>query len=149
MFKQYYTYFHTLFHLYVFSKNTNSVTRNLLINGPLFITFTWPLFLSHIRDKNKFKNRDSLFPLIQCFKTTFCYILVNISKLLFVSFGYILVNISKLLFVSFGSMFQDFSSLLHTQNSLHFHSPFSLLLLYIYMPTTLNVISSQIHSNKK
>ena len=92
------------------------------------------IFLNHIKDKNKFKNRDSLFPLIQCFKTTFCYILVNISKLLFVSFG---------------SMFQDFSSLLHTQDFLHLHSPFSLLLLYIHMPTTLNVISSQIHSNKK
>ena len=26
------------------------------------------IFLSHIRDKNKFKNRDSLFPLVQCFK---------------------------------------------------------------------------------
>ena len=25
--------------------------------------------LSHIRDKNKFKSGDSLFPLIQCFKT--------------------------------------------------------------------------------
>ena len=24
--------------------------------------------LSHIRDKNKFKSRDSLFPLVQCFK---------------------------------------------------------------------------------
>ena len=28
------------------------------------------ILLSHIRDKNKFKNRDSLFPLVQCFKTS-------------------------------------------------------------------------------
>ena len=27
------------------------------------------ILLSHIRDKNKFKNRDSLFLLVQCFKT--------------------------------------------------------------------------------
>ena len=33
--------------------------------------------LSHIRNKNKFKNVDSLFPLIQCFKTNFCYILYS------------------------------------------------------------------------
>ena len=29
---------------------------------------------NHISDKNKFKNKDSLFPLVQCFKITFCYI---------------------------------------------------------------------------
>ena len=29
------------------------------------------IFVSHIRDKNKFKNKDSLFPLVQCFKTIF------------------------------------------------------------------------------
>ena len=33
--------------------------------------------LSHIRDKNKFKSGDSLFPLVQCFKTNFCYILYS------------------------------------------------------------------------
>ena len=27
------------------------------------------ILLSHIRDKNKFKNRDSIFLLVQCFKT--------------------------------------------------------------------------------
>ena len=31
------------------------------------------ILLSHIGDKNKFKNRDFLFSLVQCFKTTFCY----------------------------------------------------------------------------
>ena len=93
------------------------------------------IFLSHIKDKNKFKNRDSLFHLVQYFKTTFCYIF--------------LFNVLRLLFVSFGSMFQDFSFLSHTKNSLHFHSPFPLLLLYIHMPITLHAIPSQIHSNKK
>ena len=56
------------------------------------------ILLSHIRDKNNYKNRDSLFPLVQCFKTTFCYILYNVSKLLFISFS---------------SKFQDVSSLTH------------------------------------
>ena len=31
--KQHYTYFYTLFHLHVFSKNTNNVTRTMLPNG--------------------------------------------------------------------------------------------------------------------
>ena len=30
--------------------------------------------LSYIRDKNKFKSKNSLFLLIQCFKIAFCYI---------------------------------------------------------------------------
>ena len=29
------------------------------------------ILLGHNKDKNKFKNRDSLFPLVQCFNTTF------------------------------------------------------------------------------
>ena len=33
--------------------------------------------LNHIRDKNKFKSGDFLFPLVQCFKTNFCYILLS------------------------------------------------------------------------
>ena len=49
--------------------------------------------LSHIRDKNKFKSRDFLFSLVQCFKTIFvtlfiqnykttiCFIWFNISRL--------------------------------------------------------------------
>ena len=60
-----------------------------------------------------------------------------------------LFNVLRLLFVLFGSMFQEFSSLSPTKNSLHFCSPFSLLLLYIHMPTTLHVISSQMRSNQK
>ena len=33
--------------------------------------------LNHIRGKNKFKSRNSLFPLVQCFKANFCYILYS------------------------------------------------------------------------
>ena len=87
------------------------------------------LSLSHIRDKNKFKSRDSLFPSVQCFKT------------IFVS---LLFNVLRLLFVLFGSTFQDFLSLTHTQNSMHFHSPFSLLLLYIHMSLTVLMLKSDI-----
>ena len=32
------------------------------------------ILLSHIKNKNKFKSRNSLFPLVQCFKTIFYYI---------------------------------------------------------------------------
>ena len=32
------------------------------------------VLLSHIKDKTKFKNKDSLFLLVQCFKTNFYYI---------------------------------------------------------------------------
>jgi len=34
MFKQHYTYFHTLFHLHVFPKNTNNITKTTLPNRP-------------------------------------------------------------------------------------------------------------------
>ena len=36
------------------------------------------IFLSHIRDKNKFKNENSIFLLVQHFKTTFCYIFYSV-----------------------------------------------------------------------
>ena len=36
------------------------------------------ILLSYIKDKNKFKKRDTLFPFVQCFKTTFCYIFYSI-----------------------------------------------------------------------
>ena len=38
------------------------------------------ILLSHIRNKNKFKNRDTLFPVFQCFKTNFCYIFFQCFK---------------------------------------------------------------------
>ena len=90
--------------------------------------------LSHIRNKNKFKNKDYLFLLVQCFKTIFVTSLFNVLKLLFVLFG---------------SIFQNFSSLSHTKNSLHFHSPFSLLLLYRHMSIAFHTIPSQICLDKK
>ena len=62
---------------------------------------------------------------------------------------HILFNVSRLLSISFGWIFQDFSSLTYTKNSLHFHLPFLLLLIYIHMPIALYTISSQIHSDQK
>ena len=92
------------------------------------------ILLSHY-DMNKFKNRDSVFPLVQCFKTTFCYIFYS----MFLDYYlFHLVQCFKIFLLS------------HTQkNSLHFHSPCPLLLLYIHMPITLHTIPSQIHSDKK
>ena len=90
--------------------------------------------LSYIRDENKFKSRDSLFLLVQYFKTIFVTLLFNVLKLLLVLFG---------------SMFQDFSFFTHTKNYLHFHSPFSLLLLYIHMSIAFHTIPSQIRLDRK
>ena len=53
------------------------------------------ILLSHIRDKNKIKIRDSLFPLVQCFKTTFCYNLFNVSTFKAI-ICFIWFNISRL-----------------------------------------------------
>ena len=39
------------------------------------------IFLNHIRDKNKFKNKDSLFPLVQCFKTIFVTFFIQCFKI--------------------------------------------------------------------
>ena len=38
--------------------------------------------LSHIRDKNKFKSWDSLFPLVQCFKTNFVIFCIQCFKII-------------------------------------------------------------------
>ena len=35
VFKQHYTYFYTLFHPHIFKKNTNNITRTILLNRPL------------------------------------------------------------------------------------------------------------------
>ena len=55
LFKQYYTYFYTLFHPQIFPKNTNNVTRTTLSNGPLIvhhfffsIPFLNTLAISHV-----------------------------------------------------------------------------------------------------
>ena len=76
------------------------------------------ILLSHIRDKNKFKNRDSLFPLIQCFKTNFCYIFYSMF------YDYYLFNLIQ--------YFKTFH-LFHTHKIFAF--PFSILIsthLYTY-----------------
>ena len=64
------------------------------------------LLLSHIRDKNKLKNRDSFSPLVQCFKTTI---------------GFFWFNVSRLLLISFGSILQDFSSHMHKTLCISIH----------------------------
>ena len=51
--------------------------------------------LSHIRDKNKIKNRNSLFHLVQCFKTNFYYNLFNVSTFKAI-ICFIWFNISRL-----------------------------------------------------
>ena len=92
------------------------------------------MILSHIRDKNKFKNRDSLF---------FWF---NISRPLFVTFfiqclkDYYLFHLVKYL-----RLFLFFT---HTK-LFAFPFTFSILLFYIHMPIALHTIQSQIHLDKK
>ena len=90
--------------------------------------------LSHIRDKNKFKSSDFLFSFVQYFKTIFVTLLFNVLRLLFIY----LVQCFKTFHFSYTQ-----------KNSLHFHSPFSLLLLYIHMSITFHTIPSQIRLDKK
>ena len=49
--------------------------------------------LSHIRYKNKFKSRDSLFHLVQCFKTIFVTLFIQCFKTIY----FIWFNVSRLL----------------------------------------------------
>ena len=46
------------------------------------------ILLSHFKFQKKFKNRNSLFYLIQCFKTNICFIWFNVSRL-FISLTHI------------------------------------------------------------
>ena len=74
------------------------------------------ILLSHDRDKNKFKNIDSLFPLnLQWFKTTFCFFWFNVSRVK-TTISIIWFNVSRL-----------FLSLRHKTLCIFIHS-FSLLL---------------------
>ena len=82
------------------------------------------ILLSYIRDKKNFKNRNSLLPLVQCFKTTFYYIFSMFQDY----YLFYLVQCFKTFLLSY------------TQNFLHFHSPFSVLLFYIHMSTALHVM---------
>ena len=52
VFKQYYTYFYTLFHLQIFQKNTNNITQILLSNrpkssNPFIFMFSFTKFTLH------------------------------------------------------------------------------------------------------
>ena len=52
IFKQYYTYFYTLFHLQIFQKNTNNITQILLSNrpkssNPFIFMFSFTKFTLH------------------------------------------------------------------------------------------------------
>ena len=69
------------------------------------------ILLNHIKDNKKYENGDSLFPLVQYFKTTF-----NLLHFLF--------KVLRLLFISLGSMFQYLSSLTHTKKLFAF--PFTI-----------------------
>ena len=53
------------------------------------------IFLSHIRDKNKFKNKDSLFPSVQCFKTIFVTFFIQCFK---TTISFIWFNVSRFFF---------------------------------------------------
>ena len=77
---------------------------------------------------------------------TLYFLWFNVSRLFLLHY---LFNILRILFVSFGSIFQDFSSLTHTKNSLHFHSSFSLLLLYIHVHSLSYHPISTTHLDKK
>ena len=85
MFKQHYTYFHTLFHPYVFSKITNNITRITLSNWSLvsevsnilnFLTYlskngqcTQPYEIPLIKKKKKSYEIEQLAMGSRCWKT--------------------------------------------------------------------------------
>ena len=77
------------------------------------------ILLSHDRDKNKFKNIDSLFPLnLQWFKTTFCFFWFNVSRVK-TTISIIWFNVSRL-FLSLRHKLFAFSFTLFHFYSLHF-----------------------------
>ena len=53
------------------------------------------ILLSHIRYKNKFNNRDFLFPLVQCFKTIFVTLFIQCFK---TTISFIWFNVSRFFF---------------------------------------------------
>ena len=53
VFKQNYTYFHILFHPYVFSQNNNNLIKNLLSNGLLFTRSSHNLILRKKKNGEK------------------------------------------------------------------------------------------------
>ena len=55
VFKQHYTYFYTLFHPHVFSKNTNNVIRTTLSNGLTMSVSTKSPYVFFFISKTAFK----------------------------------------------------------------------------------------------
>ena len=92
------------------------------------------IFLSHIKDKNKFKNKNSLFHLVQCFKTIFVTFFIQYFK---TTISFIWFDVSRFFF---SLTHKKLFAFLFTHFTLH---------LYIHMPTTtFYAISSQIHRQK-
>ena len=94
------------------------------------------ILLSYIRDKNKFKNMGSLFPLVQCFKATFCYIFYLMFK------DYYLFNLVQCFKIS---------HLSHTQKTLCIsinYFTFTLLYTHAYS-SSCNSISNTLKKEKK
>ena len=53
VFKQHYTYFHILFYLHVFLKNTNNITRTTLSNAlKYYMLFIYTVFAFFVRVNN-------------------------------------------------------------------------------------------------
>ena len=87
VFKQYYTYFHTFFHLYVFQKNRNNITQTLLPGGQVmvwvinsFMTFLFHIYL--LNEHNKL-----LLYLIKIYNNTSCNWLYLIIFFYILKFG--------------------------------------------------------------
>ena len=80
------------------------------------------ILLNHIRDKNKFKNIDSLFPLnLQWFKTTFCFFWFNVSRVK-TTISIIWFNVSRLFLSHTHIKLFAFSFILFTSTPLYTHA---------------------------
>ena len=108
---------------------------------------SFPLFTSSVLGFPFLSMHILLIKKKKCFKITIYFIWFNVSRLLFVT---VFIQCFKIIicFIWF-KFLRIFLSLTYKKNSLHFYSPFSLLLLYIHMSITLHVIPSQIHLDKK
>ena len=82
---------------------------------------TIEILLNHIGDKNKFKNRDSLFTLVQCFKTIFCYIFIRCFKTI-ICFIIIWFNVSRLFLSLIHKKLFAFPFTLFTSIALYTHA---------------------------
>ena len=92
------------------------------------------IFLSHIKDKNKFKNKNSLFHLVQCFKTIFVTFFIQYFK---TTISFIWFDVSRFFF-----------SLTHKKLFAFLFTHFTSTPLYTHAHNNLLSISSQIHRQK-